>query len=374
VLHGIRHRQRHAYGEGDLALGEEGTPEVPLGVVYSEGMEAHDMGRALVSAVFNAFATVYARKVERYMRLASGGTGVLPLGDLSSDLQDVLVEEAGQIAKQFLNMCIRAIDYCPPVDLQLGDFLRAVITADGDLVPDDPWGYREAWIDAFATHRIYPRGVQSMSEDELRWPSAEGAVPPEEDLAFSKLQFSGDPACAPEVPELQRRACVLGNFVAAHPDVFGILSNGNARLAPDGDETRPGDKVSLPEVQSVRTARRIGPDGQVLFDLVAEVTQTRFVKESDDEAIPFLFRGGATIILGPKGELRYVIAKGVGENSRVFRQKKFMGGAGSGYVTTTADGTWKQSDATTLQFFRPRGTSSAGSLEAPAKDTGTASS
>jgi hypothetical protein len=39
---------------------------------------------------------------------------------------------------------------CPPVDLRFGDFLRAMITADHDLVPDDPFGYREAIVMRFA--------------------------------------------------------------------------------------------------------------------------------------------------------------------------------------------------------------------------------
>ena len=44
-------------------------------------------------------------------------------------------------------MCLRALDYCPPVDVQFGDFLRALITADHDLVPDDPYGYRASLIE-----------------------------------------------------------------------------------------------------------------------------------------------------------------------------------------------------------------------------------
>ena len=45
-------------------------------------------------------------------------------------------------------MCIRALDYCPPVDITFGEYLRALITADADLVPDDDRGYRVAMIGA----------------------------------------------------------------------------------------------------------------------------------------------------------------------------------------------------------------------------------
>jgi hypothetical protein len=263
---------------------------------------------------------------------------VLPNGDISTDLQDVLVEEASQLASQFLNVCIRAIDYCPPVDLQLGEFLRAVITADLDLVPDDRWGYREAWIDAFALHGIYPRGVQSMSEDELKWEPVPAGKLSIKDLSFTRLEFDGDPAFAASPRELRRRACALGKFVADHPESFGVVPGGHPYLN--------GDRVSVPEVQSVRSSRRVGPDGQVVFDLVAEVTQNRWAVQDNYK---FLFRGGSTVILGPRGEVRYVIPKDVAQNSRAFRQRKFMQGAGAAHVSTPNDG-WSVPDAETVQF------------------------
>jgi hypothetical protein len=74
----------------------------------------------LVSAVFEAFDTAFERKTERYIKLATNGSGVLPPGDLSPDLQRVLADEASKLASQFLSICIRAIDYCPPIDLELG--------------------------------------------------------------------------------------------------------------------------------------------------------------------------------------------------------------------------------------------------------------
>ena len=66
-------------------------------------------------------------------------------------------------------MCIRALDYCPPVDLTFGDYLRALITADYDLVRDDDLGYRIAVVEAFRQHGIYPHDVRSLSIDSLRW-------------------------------------------------------------------------------------------------------------------------------------------------------------------------------------------------------------
>ena len=68
-------------------------------------------------------------------------------------------------------MCIRALDYCPPIDITFGDYLRALITADRDLVPDDPRNYRVAFVAAFRDRGIYPSGVRNLSPDNLVWES-----------------------------------------------------------------------------------------------------------------------------------------------------------------------------------------------------------
>ena len=64
-------------------------------------------------------------------------------------------------------MCIRAIDYCPPVDITFGDFLRGVVTADLDYRPGDKSGFRIVFIESFREWGIYPRGVSSMGLDAL---------------------------------------------------------------------------------------------------------------------------------------------------------------------------------------------------------------
>jgi hypothetical protein len=102
-------------------------------------------------------------------RLASGGTGLVAPGALHPDLVNRLASEAAKSARHVLGMCIRALDYCPPVDLSFGEYLRAVVTADVDLVPDDDLTYRIAFIEAFRRRGIYPRNVRSLSVDSLRW-------------------------------------------------------------------------------------------------------------------------------------------------------------------------------------------------------------
>jgi hypothetical protein len=284
---------------------------------YDPELEPHELGEILVSAVFEAFLTVYKRKTARYIRLASNGLGVLPAGELPADLQGVLAEKASRLASQFLSMLVRAIDYCPPVDLRFGEYLRAMITADYDLVPDDIWGYREALIDAFLRRNVYPRNVSSLSEDALLWRPTTRPCGPIIALDFAHLQFQGDPASAAGPQELRRQACVLGDFVTRpeHMEEFGLVGKKDLRL--------DGSTVDPPSVESIRSARRVGPDGQVVFDLVAEVIQRRVIPRKVGR-IGFEFFGGATVILGPEGEIRYAISKSVIGKGRLERRRDFL--------------------------------------------------
>ncbi len=277
---------------------------VIIGPMKVSELEPHELGQILVSAVFEAFLAVYKRKVARYMRLVSNGLGVLPAGELPADLQNLLADKASRLTSQFLSILIRAIDYCPPVDLRFGEYLRAIITADCDLVPDDVWGFREAIIDAFLRRNIYPRNVSSLSEDALLWRSTVSACGPITALDFAHLQFAGDPASAAGPTELWRQACALGEFLTRpeHMEEFRFVSQSDPKLE--------GSRVDLPSVESIRCARRIGPNGQIVFDLVAEVIQRR-TKPHKYGRKEFEYFGGATIILGPEGEIRYVISKSV---------------------------------------------------------------
>ena len=134
---------------------------------YDPQLPIHELGSVLVSAVFSAFTTIFDRKTRKYIKIATGGSGILPEGDLEASLADVLAKQAADLAQQILAICIRAIDYCPPVAVTFGDYLRGMITADFDLVPDDPYGYREALVDAFVARDIPIEGVETLSESSL---------------------------------------------------------------------------------------------------------------------------------------------------------------------------------------------------------------
>ncbi|HMN96960.1 MAG TPA: hypothetical protein PKC43_10725 [Phycisphaerales bacterium] len=329
---GLEGALRHAVG----AL--EGGFEKPA--TYASDLEEHDLGEILLSAVFEAFERIYRRRTAALFRLATGGSGITGPGALSHDLVESLTESAGAIARQFLDICIRAIDYCPPVDIELGEYLRALITADSDIVPDDPWGYRETMVDTFRRRRIYPRGVPTLSEDALRWrpPQLEDARI--RGLEFGELRFGDDPGRAASTEELLRQARLLGDF-ACDP----------RRSAAFGLE-RPGGHggglaVGLPVVESIRAARRVSPDGTVGFDLVGEILQeATLTLRSGGRRRRIAVHGGATIIVGADGRVRYAIAKRVGNRERLRRQAEFAIAAmrrGSGLWEADERGTLRPS-------------------------------
>lgn len=136
---------------------------------YDRTFEPHDRGAVLVAAVFEGFLTTYQRRIADLLRLATGGSGVLPPGALHPDLVSRVNREATRTSSQLLNMCIRAFDYLPPIDVTFGDFLRALVTSDRELFPDDADGLRTALVDAFRRRGIYPSGVISLADDALAW-------------------------------------------------------------------------------------------------------------------------------------------------------------------------------------------------------------
>jgi hypothetical protein len=156
---------RNALGRFD----EQGERLPPDPSELARTTESHARGAILVAAVFDAFLGIYSARVQDLRRIATGGTGVLPKGDIHPDLANRFADEAIKAAQRVLTICIRALDYLPPVDITFGDYLRALITADADLVPDDRQRYRVAFIEAFRTRGIFPYDVRAMGEDTLHW-------------------------------------------------------------------------------------------------------------------------------------------------------------------------------------------------------------
>jgi hypothetical protein len=288
---------------------------------YKTSLEEHDMGEVLLSAVFDAFDTVYRRRTAQLRRLATAGSGVLPPGELASDLLDALVHEAAVLARQFTAIVVRAIDYCPPADIKLGEFLRAMITADTELWPDDSWAMREALVDAFRVRKILPRGVLSLSEDSLVWGPPRIELPRLERLSFAQIRFGSAPGRPVPVQERQEQAHALGEWLmqAGALEECGLVAAGDPRLATQGAT------VSRPRIDAIETTRRIAPHGDVHFETIAVVTQTATVARQGKQP-GFSFVGGSTLLFSPRGSLRFAITKSVAGADRIERRRQFITG------------------------------------------------
>ncbi len=120
------------------------------------------------------------------------------------------------------------------------------------------------------------------------------------------------------VGEQIAQACELGEFVTGSEEVMGELG-----LVVNGDPRLEGDQVSLPTVESVRTLRRVGPDGNTLFDTVAEILQVRTVRPRDGKP-GFEIYGGCTLILDSMGHVRCAIVKSVIGERRLDRRLEYL--------------------------------------------------
>jgi len=278
--------------------------------------EPHERGAILVSAVFAAFLTIYASRCADLIRLATNGSGILPNGEISVDLANRLASEASKTAEHVLNMCIRALDYCPPVNLEFGDYLRAIITADRDLVRDDDRGYRVAFIDAFRERNIVPYDVRRLAEDSLLWeppPMEErlldlfSKVLPELDLTWG-LTIERESAF-----KLSRRnGRALQTWLTEPHDperrllrqILGFEEPAKQWTGNIGDQSFTGEIRPI-EAHSVRVCRRSAPDGSSKSTLVVELTQTFQAEPNQDR-----YRGGCTLLFDLNdNSLKYLVRK-----------------------------------------------------------------
>ena len=305
----------------------------------------HKRGSILVAAVFRAFLLMYRSVTADLFRIATQGTGTLPEGDIHPDLARRLSVEAATCAERILQMCIRAIDYCPPVDITFGDFLRGVVSADLDYAPADKHGFRVVFIESFREWGIYPRGIRSMGLDALAWSTGDELAA---DLLGPRVQSKRRDLLKRHLRKFMPsvvhtwtlesdRYLVWKNMGPARKALWRWLRNGDsygrdyAKLF--GLEIEEADAPATVyrsaqgptvEIHAVRPALRRTVDGVERTDLVIEITQRRRgyfdpEKQRRNDAKPkgrrtrfdkhdFIFRTGCTVLIDPrKAEVRRVI-------------------------------------------------------------------
>lgn len=343
-------------------------PHVPDPNAYATVMECHERGALLVAAVFDAFLSIYQTRVQKIIRIATGGTGRLPEGELHPDLVDEMAKTAAKVASDVQRICIRALDYCPPMDLTFGDYLRAIVTADFDMVADDTHGYRVAFVEAFQKRGISAPGIRSMAVEDLLHPLHPNKLntSEEEDLVKSLrilknlVGYLTDREGAYEetkrlirgkdgLHRLIENRCVMGGDRQNFAEISGLMFPPNpaasAKLGLEWGYLT--SSCASYAVGNVSLANRVTPDDSMVNHVVMTLIQKRGVRfkindETGDVTVDekgffvpdktprdewgdnhIIFRGGCTLIFDLDTlRLRYAIRKDVDDHARMIRQFK----------------------------------------------------
>jgi hypothetical protein len=270
----------------------------------SEFQEAHRRGEVLVAAVMRTFLTLWTR------RIATLGT----FEGKSYNL-DRVIEDGAKLADQLLTMVIRAIDYCPPIDVDFSDFLSALLTADTEVVPDDSrFNYRGILRETFASYGISPASEALPSGC---WPPFDANKP----ITYARTNFD--------------------SMLRDRDEVFRFLWDNWGSLIWD-DDNQPfvddrgrtsRDRDYTIEVDSVRPSLRTGPDGFFVHEsictyrLSARIFGSEILKMLDVKlakadiprrAIDVV--GGGVIIFDQYGRIKYHVAHRLRDRERQGRR------------------------------------------------------
>jgi hypothetical protein len=326
-----------AAGKGGPLRRIAGKPDPAL---FARTKEPHDLGWILVSAVYEGFVSTYQRRTRDLLRLATGGSGRLPEGELQPDLISRLTWEAVRTAQAVLSMCIRATDYLPPVDPTFSDFLRAMITADFELNRADDSGLRADMIEAFRQRGIRPEAVGSLAVPSLLLDAEDLSGEPDAELSgiVSKLIDLGARQLArqhaPPKPTTERRRRMPSKL--GSPSEWIMQQNRSLVEPPEYDGApapSPDDEPDqvlrdvgqalgawakahrerlkldpdLPvALRGFHPVHRIASSGELLVEMVAHFVQTQ---KSGDAPGGLKYRSGVTMVANIDGYIRYVIQK-----------------------------------------------------------------
>lgn len=234
--------------------------------------EEHVRGELIVAAMLSSFLDIWVSRLAR-------------IGTIRAGFKDrsLVAEEGAKAADHLLTMAIRAIDYCPPVDLSFSDYLSALLTVDREVVPDDRYGYRAALLKNFRGYGIEPHSAGADGS----WSRSD------REFVYSRTHFD--------------------SMLRDREEVFRFIWENREPL-------QLGD-LGYIDVQSVRPSIRIAPDGFILRETIVEYVQrlTLTAKElADDFKVkmpPGLagwkrvsILGGGTMVFDEYGQVKYQIA------------------------------------------------------------------
>lgn len=263
-----------------------------------EYADPHNRGEIFAAAMLRSLLELW---VARCQSLGTFGDNLYNL--------DAVIDEGAKAADQLLTIAIRALDYSPPLDLEFGDYLAALLTVDAEVAPDDSrYSYRQIIRDTFASYGIH---VPSERTD------ADGCW-----LTFAdndKVRYQN------------------GHFDSMLRDAEEVF-----RFLWDNREVLQIDERAYTQVVSVRPSLRFGPDGFILRETVCEFTSrvnlfgaefTSVFKEPRPAWLkpttPFTVYGAGTLIFDQYGRIKYCIQRPLTDARWQVRRLEWLYGPGS---------------------------------------------
>jgi hypothetical protein len=253
-----------------------------------EFREPHRRGEILVAAMMNAFLEVWSARLRALDPTRSGWLD-----------RERVAEEGARAADRLLTMSIRALDYCPPVHIEFGDFLSALVTADFELQPNDTsHEFRRHMVASFQAYGIKPTSKGNSAQAGL-W------LPPETEAPGRAFNYG---------------RTHFESMLRDPEEVFRFIwENRQALRLCEGAYTR---------VQSVRPCLRVAEDGFALRETVAEYIQILRLNAKEIrnmgikvEGLPpepeeILLYGGGVLLFDEYGRLKFHIHNRVDNRDR----------------------------------------------------------
>jgi hypothetical protein len=253
--------------------------------------EPHRRGEVLVAAVIDAMATIWIGRV----------TEVAHQGEVN---RARAAEEGAKAASHVLTMVIRSLDYSPAVELEFEDVLEAILVADEVVAPDDKHDYRGTLEKSFGYYDIHRPTGRIV------------------DLAAAGTPFRYDQINAAALRTSKQEAY---RFIWQNLDALG--------LKPDW----------YLEVESLRPAVRLGPDGLLVQEVICDYSQVfevtagqarqlarrqRELALPDEASLPntvhLQFWGGGTLIFDQFGRAKFHQRKDLNDWKRQSRRLEYL--------------------------------------------------
>lgn len=285
-------------GRGAALRSAIGTDPSPLR--FRSSSEPHERGACFVAAVFDAFLDNYQRAIADLLRIATGGSGVLPPGQLPPDLVKRVASEGVTCADRLLEMVVRAFDYLPVVDVTFGDVVRAIVTADRRLYPDDAMNVRATLVEALRRRGIYPDQVASLADDSLAWPHPSAPLTlndPDASIDLRNLTLTATRNLDPSGEAGQMEGDQLFRTVTRWADQHALEIG-----------LHPGMPIAL---TGMHVTYRQAADGQPRPELVIQLMQRR--ADLEDQSLDIkkrtALRSATTLIASTDGQVDHLVTK-----------------------------------------------------------------